>query len=104
MQYKLIAFGSQLRFQFKISNGLELSKARAQKRNFRDLVSTQVQISLFFLFFFRLDNCQALVPSPVVLVLSQTSLKSKSNWDWGDTIILWATHPPPITFRGFEWE
>ncbi len=35
--------------------------------------------------------CQALVPSPVVLVQSQTSLKSKFNWDWGDTIITWAT-------------
>ena len=23
----------------------------------------------------------------------------KSNWDWGDTIITWATHPPPLTFN-----
>ena len=31
--------------------------------------------------------CQAQVPSPVVLVQSKTSQKSKSNWDWGDSII-----------------
>ena len=39
-------------------------------------------------------NCQALVPSPILLDPKPTpkqSQKSKSNWDWGYTKIPWAT-------------
>ena len=44
--------------------------------------------------------CQALVPSPVPLDPNPKQSQINSNWDWGDTIITWVTHPTPlITFN-----